>query len=212
MIISHNNPDYALKHEGATIFNGAYYYSREIVDKFIPNIETDRNWVTINIPGKAFSHSIIFIHNNKNPFMYDFLQNYKDLVMVCGVPSTCDKVRHLGRAIYLPLSVDVKQVEKYKREKDKDLAYVGRRGKHEGVKFPVGTDFIEGVDRETLLRKMSRYKRVFAVGRTAIEAKILGCEVLPYDVRFPDPNFWQVVDSMEAVNLLQEKLNKIDRR
>ena len=36
-------------------------------------------------------------------------------------------------------------------------------------------------------------------------------EVLPYDPRYPDPSVWRVVDTMDAVKMLQEKLNAIDK-
>ena len=58
---------------------------------------------------------------------------------------------------------------------------------------------------------MAEYEQIYAVGRTAIEAKILGCEVLPYDVRYPDPRMWKVIDNKDAAKLLQKKLDVIDR-
>lgn len=209
-IISHDHPLYAGRdgpHQ-----NGAYWYSKEIVENIIPEIRTDRSWVTINVPGVAANHSIVFIHNNKSPAMYDHLQGFRDLVLVCGVPSTCAKVAHLGKAIYLPLSVDVEYVEKFKTDKKiYSYAYAGRRGKREGMEFPKGTIMLEGLSRPQLLREMAKAKKVYAVGRCALEAKILGCEVLPYDPRFPDPDFWQVLDNREAAKILQKKLDEIDK-
>ena len=64
--------------------------------------------------------------------------------------------------------------------------------------------------REDLLPRLAVYKRCYAVGRCAIEAKILGCDILPYDRRFPDPSIWQVLDNLEAARILQEKLDEID--
>ena len=61
-----------------------------------------------------------------------------------------------------------------------------------------------------LLAEMAKYKRVYAVGRSAIEAKILGCKVMPYDERFPDPGRWQILDTRDAARMLQNKLNSID--
>ena len=57
---------------------------------------------------------------------------------------------------------------------------------------------------------MARYEEIYAVGRTAIEAKILGCKIKVYDERFPDPNFWKVIDCAESAKTLQQILNKID--
>ena len=64
--------------------------------------------------------------------------------------------------------------------------------------------------REEMLARIARYKKCYAVGRTAIEAKILGCEILPYDPRFPDPSIWKVFTYDDAVKLLQKKLDEID--
>lgn len=194
------------------MYNGAFFYSQEICKYFIPNIVTDRNWVTIRVEGKCFNHSIVFIHNNNKPEFYDYLKEYDDLILVCGVPSTCEKVAHLGTPIYLPLSIDVEYVKRFKCDKQYNLAYVGRRSKRNGYTFPKGTSFIEGVDRPTLLKEMARFKQVYAVGRTALEAKVLDCEVLPFDTRYPDVNLWQVIDSKDAVSLLQKEIDKIDKK
>lgn len=194
------------------MYNGAFFYSQEICKYFIPNIVTDRNWVTIRVEGKCFNHSIVFIHNNNKPEFYDYLKEYEDLILVCGVPSTCEKVAHLGTPIYLPLSIDVDYVKRFKCDKQYNLAYVGRRSKRNGYTFPKGTSFIEGVDRPTLLKEMARFQKVFAVGRTALEAKVLDCEVLPFDTRYPDVSLWQVIDSKDAVSLLQKEIDKIDKK
>ena len=212
MIINHEHRRYIAKHNqiGKGRYNGAYYYSREICRYIIPFIRTTRNWITINIPNVGEDHSIVFIHNNVHPEHYDWLSRYDDLILVCGVPETCKKVSHLGRAIYLPLSVKVSEVERYRCEKTKDTAYVGRKGKRNNIPFPLHTDFIEGLPRDKLLKELAKYRKVYAVGRTAIEAKILGCEILPYDQRFPNPGIWQIVDSSDAKDILQKQLDVLD--
>ena len=191
--------------------NGALLYSKEIVKYFIPNIKTTRNWVTIRVVPYAYDHSIVFIHNNLNPSYYDYLKNYKDLVLVCGIPETCEKVKHLGKTIYLPLSVPVKEIEKYKTKKTKHTCYAGRKGKYASCNVDLSTPHLQDMEHEELLKEMAKYKNVYAVGRTAIEAKILGCKILPYDPRFKDPSIWKVVDTMEAVALLQKELDEIDK-
>lgn len=190
--------------------NGALLYSKEIVKYFIPSIKTTRNWVTIRVVPNAFNHSIVFIHNNLNPWFYDYLANYEDLVLVCGIRETCDKVKHLGKTIYLPLSVDVKEVEKYKTVKTKDTCYAGRKGKYASSNVSLSTPHLQDLEHEELLKQMAEYKKVYAVGRTAIEAKILGCKILPYDPRYPDPDLWQILDSKDAAKMLQKELDKID--
>ena len=216
MIIDHNHSDYRKKYNTLSPdgkHNGAFYYSKEIVKNIIPYINTDRNWVTIKVGELAMDHSIIFIHNNLRPDHYDFLKNYNDLVLVCGVPETVDKVKHLGTAIYIPLSVDVDYVSQFKSDvKFGRSCYVGRKSKlhYDGVTITDSVEQLTGLSRPKLLSKMAQYRAVYAVGRTAIEAKILGCKVEPYDPRYPDPDFWKIVDNKEAAQILQEKLDLID--
>ena len=213
MIIDHDNVAYRRRWRtsGGNRYNGAFYYSKEIVANIIPNVKTDRNWVTVNVTGKAFDHSIVFVHNNLHPEHYEWLRKYRDVLLVCGIPSTCAKVAHIADAVYLPLSVDVGYVEQFRCEKDKDTAFFGRKGKSHGHDFG-DADVVFGMKREKMLPLMARYRRVYAVGRTAIEARVLGCDVLPYDERFPDPSIWKVVDNLEAAAMLQKILDGIDGR
>lgn len=214
LIINHDNPKYRKKWAtlGANKWNGAFYYSKEICKYMIPNIKTDRNWITINVPGEGADHSIVFIHNNLYPEHYDWLKKYKDLILVCGIKETAQKVKHLGKPIVLPLSVDVNYVKQFQvEEKTKKIAYVGRPNKRTAFKFPEGTEFIEGLPRTKLLPELAQFESVFAIGRLALESKILGCKVLPYDPRFPRSARWKVLDSLDAAKILQEKINKIDK-
>ena len=215
MIIDHTHPGYLRKWRNAGLnqFNGAYYYSKEIVENIIPNVETDRNWITVNVKGVGLNHAIVFIHNNLHPENYEWLKfyGYKDLVLVCGIPETCEKVAHLGKAIYLPISVDVDYVKQFRvEEKTKGSAFVGRPAKKKYGKLPDGIDYLEGLPRDELLKAMAEYKNVYAVGRCAIEAKILGCKLKAYDNRFPKVSRWKVLDNLEAAKLLQEELDRID--
>lgn len=212
MIIDYQHPAYQMKHRAmygsVGKYNGAYYYSKEIREFLIPKIKTDRNWITINLPGFGADHSIVFIHNNLNPYRYDWLSKYHDLILVVGVPETAEKVAHLGKTIYLPLPIDEANVVKYIVEKDKEVCYAGRGRKFIGKK--VKGDPICDLPREEMLARMAHYKKCYAVGRTAIEARILGCEILPYDPRFPDPSIWQPFTYDDAVEYLQNKLDEID--
>ena len=222
MIIDHNHPAYIRRWKalGANQFNGAYYYSKEIVDRIIPHVKTDRSWVTVNIPkynivpqfeSVGCDHAIVFIHNNLHPENYNWLRKYEDLILVCGIPETVEKVHHLGKAIYLPLSIDVEYVNQFRRPKTKAAAFVGRPSKRGGCTFPETIDVIGGMPREELLATMSEYRRVYAVGRTALEAICLDCKVMPYDKRFPDADRWKVIDNLEAARILQEKIDLIDK-
>lgn len=201
---------------GLDRFNGAYYYAKEIENNIIPRVITDRNWFLISSLGyiPCPDHTIVFIHNNLNPERYEWLKDADDLILVCGVPETCEKVAHLGKTVYLPLSVDTRYVAQYKKfrpkKKLREVAFVGRENKLKLGHIPEGTDIITNMNRTSLLKQMAKYKKVYAVGRTAIEAKILGCEVLPYDTRFPDPSVWDVIDNRTAAKILQSYLDIID--
>ena len=218
MIIDHTHPLYAKKRNSMGQdgkYNGAYYYSREIVKNIIPNVKTDRNWITIRLPEMTEhpDHSIIFIHNNRNPNYYSYLRDYKDCILVCGLPSTAENLRFFGKTIYLPLSVDVKSVEKYKvKKKTKEIAYAGRKIKlrYTNNRVPKGVEVLSGMSQSKLLHEMAKYKKIYASGRTAIQAKILGCEVLPHETNFPDSNFWKVIDNFEAAKMLQKMIDEID--
>lgn len=217
MIIDHNHPAYKAKWEtlGDDRWNGAYYYSKEIVENIIPNVKTDRNWVTIRLANNMDhpDHAIVFIHNNRNPNYYEYLSNYKDCILVCGLPSTAENVSFFGKSVYLPLSVDVKHVEQFKTvNKTKEAAFAGRKVKlaYATTSMPKDVDILTGMEQDELLKEMSKYKKIYATGRTAIQAKILGCEIGVMDVRFRDPSIWKVVDNLEAAKMLQNILDEID--
>lgn len=203
-IFSHESPEYT-----NTKPSGALLYSQEIVKYFIPNIKTDRNWVTINLAGHCYDHSIVFIHNNLTPELYEWLKDFDDLILVCSQPETMDKVKEYGYPIYVPLSIPVEEVKKHYTKKTKSRAYAGRKDKY-ASRNARNCDRLEDLEHEELLKKMAEYYSVYAVGRTALEAKVLGCRIVPYDPRYPDISRWQVIDSMEAVGILQRELNKAE--
>lgn len=212
MIINHEHPKYIEKWNsiGKAKYNGAYYYSREICRNIIPNVKTDRSWITINVKGEAEDRAIVFVHSNLHPENYDWLKEYKDLILICGLPETVENMKHLGTAIYIPLSVDVEEVEAHRRPKTKDTAYAGRASK-KGAEVPPGVDIIAGLERDEFLDRLAEYKTVYCAGRVAIEAKILGCEVKTSNrVRFPDPSRWEVCDNHYAARLIQMALDEID--
>lgn len=217
MIINHTDPEYIKKRKelGAEKYNGAFYYSREICDLIIPRVKTTRSWLTVNVPGKAEDGAIVFIHQNQCPEIYNWLRDYKDLVLVCGMPQTVEKVKHLGAAIYLPLSIDTEETRKHARKKKtKVAAFAGREAKMARYSFPRGTEALGGLPRGKFLDELAKYKKIYAVGRTAIEARALATgepvTILGYDPRFPDPELWQILDSRDAAKILQQKLDEIE--
>ena len=90
-IFDHTRPAYQsrLAQMGQGRNNDAFHYSREIVKNIIPNVKTNRSWVTIN-SGECENGAIVFIHSNidieKN---YGWLKQYDDLICVCSNHDTC---------------------------------------------------------------------------------------------------------------------------
>lgn len=221
-IFSHLDPQYIAKRNlmAGGKYNGAYYYSKEIVENIIPNVKTKRNWVTINIPGYGFDNSIVFIHSGIDPIgPYMWLKNYSNLVIVCFKPEMLEICRRFGKTVYLPLSVDVEYVSKFKYEGEMDSRprYVGNKWGYKAndlAKYlPKDCVHYNGLPREELLTKMARHSgKVYAVGRCAIEALVLGKELGMCDSRWPDTSVWKILDNRDAAKILQEELDKIDGR
>lgn len=196
--------------------NGAFHYSCEIVKNIIPNVKTKRSWVTVNCR-RAENGAIVFIHSNiELEENYSWLKDYDDIICVCSVEATCKEIERLGigKAIFLPLSVDVEYVSKFKRPKTKEACYVGNIWAWKNadlIKYvPRGTRYLTEMSREEMLTHLASYKVAYAIGRCAIEAKVLGCEVKTCDHRYPDPDMWKVIDNKDAAKMLQVELDKID--
>ena len=66
------------------------------------------------------------------------------------------------------------------------------------------------MSRDELLEQLSMYQDAYAIGRCAIEAKVLGCNVKVCDSRYPDPDMWKILDNKKAAKMLQKALDKID--
>ena len=218
IVIAYNTPAYIdrwSKLSKANQQNGAYNYSKEIVENIIPRVQTERPWVTINQPFFCKDHAIVFVHGNLHPHAYDWFMGYRDTVMVASLPETAKTLRERGhkQVILVPLSIDREYVERFMvKRKTRQVAYAGRPEKKKLGTLPEGIDLLEGLERNELLTEMAKYRQIYAVGRCAIEAKALGCEILPFDRRFPDPSIWTVVDNCEAAEILQRELDRIDRR
>lgn len=205
---------------GSGAYNGAYYYSKEIVKNIIPNVKTWRPWDTLGMKflGSA-DYAIVFIHHNINhDKVYSWLRKYKDLVLVCSTPITHEWAKTMPNchAVFLPLSVDVGYVEQFKTDKTKDICYMGNRWAFKRQyedKLPPNVDFPPpNMPREELLKWVAPYRKCYAIGRCAIEAKILRCEILPFYPVFQNPDYWKIMSNQEAAQLLQSQLDKIDNQ
>lgn len=199
-------------------YNGAYYYAKEIEENIIPLVKTDRNWDCLGMKVTPhYNHSIIFLHHNLNfASTYKWVNRRKDVILVASSWVTYAAAQDAGyRVIYLPLSVDVDYVKQFKTPKTKRACYAGNRWsfkkKDLAEMVPDYVDYPErNLPREELLKFIAPYKECYAIGRCAIEAKILGCKIKVCDSRYLDPGYWGVVDNKDAAEILQRELDKID--
>lgn len=219
MNITHEHPEYIKMRNslGSAKNNGAYYYSKEIVDNIIPNVKTTREWNTVgqDLDG-MHDGMIVFLHSNATPWIYSWLKKYKDLVLVCSCDYVRRSVQFSGHTVFLPMSVDTEYVKKFKvKEKTRDVCFVGNPwvldNAHERwEKMHPYVDILSSRPRDELLRELAKYEKAYAIDRCAIEAKILGCELLPIKTRYSVDNIGTVLDNRDAAKILQEELNKID--
>lgn len=211
-IISHLSPEWINLNIPHT--NGAYWYSKEILEKIVPNIKTDRNWVLINAEHTCMDHSIVFIHNNAHPERYEWLAPFKDLILVCSTVKTLKTMIEMfpkAHSILIPLSIDVEYVKQFKpKRKTKKVCYYGRLEKCP-KSLMENNDVIKLGDgeRDKLLKELGKFKTVYAIGRCALEALALGCDVLSHEGEYEGVEF-TLLDNKEVVPELQRLLNEID--
>lgn len=212
MIFSHLNQEWIDTHVG--IGNGAYWYSKELLENIVPNIKTKRSWCLINVNNQCEDGSIVFIHNNKNPERYEWLSNYKDLILVCSQPKTLKFMIEMFpqfHVILLPLSIDINFVKQFKvKRKTRNTAYFGRKEKcPQAIMDDSKIAKIYGLEREKLLKEVAKYKNVYAIGRCALEAKCLDCNVIGHEGEYENVDF-KLLDNKEVIPELQRLINEID--
>lgn len=212
-IISHLTPEWINLQIPHT--NGAYWYSKELLENVIPHIKTDRNWVLINAEHTCMDHSIVFIHNNAHPERYEWLAPFKDLVLVCSTIKTLETMIEMfphSHCIFIPLSIDVEHVKKFKsKRKTKKACYYGRLEKcpEKLMKDNSIVKFGDG-ERDELLKEVAKFKTVYAIGRCALEGLVLGCEVIPHEGEYEGAKF-ALIDNKDVIPELQRLLNEIDK-
>lgn len=216
MNITTNHKGYkeARKATGQSKYNGAYYYAKEIEKNIMPRVKTWREWNTVGRDLDGMHDSmIVFLHDNSTCWHYEWLHKYHDLVLVCSSQYTADSVKYSGNVILLPMSVDTEYVKKFRTEKTKDVCFVGNIWVKNNLQHDIDgeVDFFSGLPREELLKELAKYKYAYAIDRCAIEAKVLGCELLPTETRYHVDNVGEVLDNKEASVILQAKLDEIDK-
>lgn len=195
--------------------NGAYYYSNELLENIVPKIKTDRPWCLINVEKQCEDNAIVFIHNNKNPERYEWLRPYKNLILICSQPKTLNFMIEMFpkfHCILIPLSIDTAYVKQFKaKRKTKDTAYFGRLEKcPEEILENDKIDKIYGDEpRESLLKKVAKYKNVYCIGRCALEVKCLGGKVITHAGEYEGVDF-ELLDNKEIIPELQRLIDEID--
>lgn len=200
--------------------NGAYYYSKEIVKNIAPYVKTYRPWDTLGMRRVGTTDSaIVFLHHCIHwEKVYYWLRAYNDLVLVCSTAPTLEWAKTIEGAhpILLPLSIDVKSVERYRCDKTKRACYAGNRWAFkradEEANIPDYVDYPPAsLPREELLQFIAPYKELYAIGRCALEGLALGCEIKPFYRKYLDPSYWVLLDNRKAAVLLQKALDDINR-
>lgn len=163
------------------------------------------------------NHAIVFIHHCINwADAYDWLDKYKDQIYIVSTKPSFEWFVEQGKkTILLPLSIDVDYVSQFKTVKTKKACYAGNRWsfKREDEKnnIPPDVDFPpRNIPRDELLKFISRYEELYAIGRCALEGMVLGCKIKPFYHVYPDPSYWKVLDNKDAATLLQRALDMVE--
>ena len=204
--------------KGNGAHNGAFYYSQEIVKNIIPNVQTDRPWDTLGMKMmRSVDHAIVFLHHCLDwDRVYSWLDRYKDQIFVCSTQPTYEwALSKKKQAIFLPLSIDVEYVKQFQSPKTKRACYAGNRWafkrEDEDKNIPDYVDFpTPNIPREEMLKFISEYRELYAIGRCALEGLALGCKIKPFYHVYPDPSYWKLLDNKDAAKILQRELDRLD--
>ena len=185
----------------------------------IPNVQTWRPWDTLGMKFlRSADHAIVFIHHCLSwDRVYSWLDRYKDQVLVCSTRPTYEWAISRGKkAIFLPLSIDVDHVRQFQAKKTKRACYAGNRWafkrEDENKNIPDYVDFPPpNLPREEMLRFIAPYKECYAIGRCALEALCLGCEIKPFYHAYPSAAYWKILSNQDAAVLLQKALDDIEK-
>lgn len=208
------------KTQGAEGMNGAYWYSKEIEDIILPELDSDAVVVTVAAslygPNDIPSGSVIVCHDNRyteQSYGNHFGNNH---LWICSKESTVKTLKGYGEnAVYVPLSIDTRYVKKFITDKTKDTAYVGNPWgfKKEYLEsLPPNIKQLGGMERDVLLRKMAEYKNVIAEGRCLMEAQVLGAKTSVPEYKEHEAVFVKALDSLAAVKHWQKAFKKVPKR
>lgn len=195
--------------QGMSRNNGAYWYAKEIEDIILPSLNNLNLW--INTVGSGFyqarevpDRAVIVCHDNIRTLKSYMKFFGKKILWVCSKQSSATLLSSKGEnAIYIPLSIDVEYVEQFKRKRrTKDIAYVGNAWgfkKEYLSSLPSNIVQLNGMDRDDLLKEMSKYRTIIAEGRCLMEAKVLGAKTELPTHGYGDIVDREVIDSRQVI-------------
>ena len=165
--------------------NGAYFYPLEIENDILADFKhLDLLVITAAAlrynPRHIPNGSIVICHDYTRPLITYAKFLNKDILWICSSEKAVKQFTDKNeRAVFIPLSIDVDYVKKFKTTKTKDNAFVGNvwSYKQEYVNGLEDVDIITELPRDELLKQMAQYKHVIAEGRCQMEALALGCKV-----------------------------------
>ena len=113
--------------------------------------------------------------------------------------------------IFIPLSIDINYVKQFKtKRKTKKVCYYGRLEKcPKDIMEDDTIDKLGEGERDEMLKQIAKYKMVYAIGRCALEAQALGCEVKSHQGEYEGVKF-ELKDNTDIIHDLQRILNEID--
>ena len=222
IIVSSNHPQYVARRNAlppTDRFNGAYYYSKDLENLVCPLLETKR---PINLLGMkscgGVDGMIVFVHQYVDVARnYAWLKQFNNLIIVSSDHRADRILRHLGKVVHLPLSVDTVEIAKHRVErKDQYACYYGnpwgfkRQEIHELV--PPEVHRFGTMPREKAWDVIAHYQYCYAIGLCALEAQQLGCKLRQSRYRYPNPaRSFPVLDCRDAAKMLQKALDLIDK-
>lgn len=207
---SHLSEEYKKRRIGT--YNGAYWYSKELVENILPKIKSDRSAITINMDSYCEDNAVVFIHNNDNPKRYEWLQKYKNLILICSKYETLATIIEImpkAHVVYLPLSIDTTYVKQFKaKRKTKNKCYIGRPSTAP-ENLPKDVKVLGIMERDKMLAEAAKYKIAYATGRCLLEAKCLGLKTVNTS-KYTGSE--ELLDNKKVIPMLQKLLNEIDMK
>lgn len=204
--------------QGVTRNNGSYWYSRELEEIILPALnDIDCFIVTAGITlydsTQIPDGAVIVCHDNRNTAEMYGRWFGRGMIWVCSKLSTQKTLQEHGEiAFYVPLSIDTSYVSQFKRTKrTKGTAFVGNAWGFKAeylASLDTKIDQLSGLEREDLLKEMSKYKTVIAEGRCLMEAQVLGAKVQTPEYKALETVMVEVLDSRDAIPLWREVLEQ----